>query len=888
MNNPDLEPILKVKIQPPATPPLLVERPRLAAKLEAGRAATKLSLVAAPAGFGKTTVVHDWLNRTKPGAAVAWFSIGDQDDNPPRFWRYLLASLDAGLGLTSERFLRLARFEPGHNFEAEQVVTRLLNDFATLNQPVILVLDDYHRITSPEIHQGLTFLLDHQPSGLHVVITCRNEPPLPLTRLRVRGQLTELHRADLQFSLEEATALLNSTTGLNLLPRLVAKLESKTEGWAAALQLSALLLQNGRDFEELTRSFTGQQRFMLDYLGEEVFQPQPAAIKNFLLQTSVVESLNAALAEELTGCEDGQAMLDRVLGANLFLIKINDLPGWYRYHYLFRQYLYSHLEQTQAEILPLLHRAAARWYEEQGQPHLAIEHALQGQDYTFAVGLIEQSTAELYRQSDLKTLGRWLSALPREIVNSYLHTSLNLGWVLALTERAHLAGTYLEAAAALVEKSDLTPAALKSLRGELAGIGAFIERKQGNFGKALTLGEQALSQLDESQNFFRCAVTLNQGHCQADLDNLKEAARYYIQTERAGRAIENAYFGLLGRVSLARLYWQFGQLNLALATAQRALELAEAKDFPALALAYLVQGGVWRERNNLADAAANLESALNAAEGNIEDGTLEILLELALLRHAEGDSRAASNYLHKAQALIYNSNQPVLFRKFDHVTMRLHLSAGNLDAVEAWQAQLEYDEAVIPNYLLEIDRILEVRRYLAQGRFDPALELAKEITGKAQAKGYLNIQLESLGLHSAALYLQGQRGPALQIVNEAWRLAEPQKFRRVFLDSDEVLPALLAKVAEPRQNQFIITGPATVESVSNRLRPILPEPLTEREAEVLKLLVNTTLSSTEIADQLVVAVSTVRSHIKSIYGKLEVQNRLSAIVRARELDLVMD
>lgn len=901
MEIPHFQPILQAKITIPARLSSMVERSRLTEQLHLAQATRRLSLLSAPAGFGKTAAVVEWLHSTPFAARVAWFSIDEADNEPSRFWNYLLRALEAGLAVTDSRLARLAALPQ------EAFLTGLINELAGLKESLVVVLDDYHNINSPQIHRAISFLLDHQPPKMHLVITTRHEPPLPLARLRTRRQVTELTMADLRFSLDEATTLVNAATGRNLPTQQVARLEVVTEGWAAALHLTTLLLQNGRDFEAFVQSLDGNQRFMLDYLGEEVFRLQPESIQNFLLQTAALESFNAELAEELTGCEDGQAMLDRLMAANLFLLPLENRPGWYRYHSLFRQFLYSRAAQTQADHLPLLHRWAAHWYEAHDEPVQAIEHALKGGEFEYAADLIDRTTEQMYANSELKTLGRWLAALPREVVYRHLHTSLNFAWVLILTERPKQAGPYLETAAGLLEKArtekSLLEARLESLRGEFIAAQACIERKKGNYSEAIRLSEQSLRLISETQTFLRCTITANQGHAYAALDDFNAAARCYLQTEKMGREANNSYYGLQGIVLQALLYLQFGRLHLALATAQRALPLTTLHNLAIRSAVYFVQGSVWREWNELEKAAESLRESIELAEISGAITGIYALIELARVRQAQNNSQEALALLQKVQRLAYKVDNTLTLNEIERVSVRIWLAQGNLGAVEAWLERTALDETVVPAYLQEITKLLTAHLQLAQGRVAPALEAARQVAEVAQGSGHVNLQVESLVLVAAAQARQQQPDAALDTLVRAITIAEPHGFVRRILEGDAALAGLLAKLpadhpaiskeflAKLRPTAPVAAAPPpaaypAVQSAAQPLRQSLPEPLTDREREVLHLLVSTTLSSQEIADHLVVAVSTIRSHIKSIYGKLDVQNRLGAIARARELALV--
>jgi LuxR family transcriptional regulator, maltose regulon positive regulatory protein len=413
-------PLIATKLLVPTLPDTLVARPRLFQKLEEAYPLRKLLVISGPAGFGKTTCVVEWLqqHQKKSGEKVGWLALDDNDNEPVRFWSYFLAAFQPVLGTVSRQLINQLRSPQPPSLE--ELLATLINEFSQLDQPLILVLDDYHAITNPAIHEHLAFLLNHQPRRLHLVITTRYElsAPFPLARMRLRGQLVELHTADLKFIPAETSQFLN-IMNLKITPADIAALEKKTEGWVGALKLAATLMQSYSDSAAFIKAFNGQQRFLLDYLAEEVFHQQPPDIQHLLLQTSLVERFNGVLVEELTGCEDGYAALKKLEQANLFLLPLEDAPGWFRYHSLFQCYLRNRLTQEQVEHLPLLHQWAARWFETHQMPAEAIEHWLAINAYDQATRLIELSLPLIYERNEQATLLRWLENLPPEMAQRF-------------------------------------------------------------------------------------------------------------------------------------------------------------------------------------------------------------------------------------------------------------------------------------------------------------------------------------------------------------------------------------------------------------------------------------------------------------------------------------
>lgn len=921
------EPLVATKLFMPELPQPLVTRPRLTEQLNAANN-SRIILVSAPAGSGKTTAVVEWLRQTSPQTVgrVAWLSLDEGDNEPARFWSYVSQTLKLEQTAFAQNLAGLmAGMQPP---SVEKLVTGLINGVVALNENLTLVLDDYHVITSPQIHQGIAFLVEHLPPHLRLVITSRADPPLPLPRLRLRRQLTELRSGELRFNLSEADAFLKAVTGgLPLSPRNVSDLESKTEGWAAALQLAGLLMQSHRDLNKFIENFSGKQRFMLDYLAEEVLQAQPEEIQNFLIQTSVLERFNAGLVEELTGCEDGQEMLERLMRANLFLIPLDDEHNWYRYHHLFRQYLLRHLEQTQAEHLPWLHRWAARWYNEHDLQTEAIEHALKAGDFLQAAEWIDGQTREMYQRSELRTLWRWLEAIPATVIEEHPHTGLNCAWVLILTGRYESAEPYVKLVEELIEwpaiREKYPPVYIRAYQGEAAAVRAFLSRNRGDFIASIELSHKALDLIVPALAFLRCAILINLARCYVAIDDLPAAVQKYSEVERLSQSGGGRYFWLLAIVSQARLLAEQGQLQLSLAACRRALQVGQGQNLPILGLAYLTLGNLWREWNDLEKALEYLNQAQNLLEPVSDQALLEIYLERTRVKQAQGDLEAALQEFQRAEQL--ESVSDLLhsgdYNGLEQARLRFSLLTG-VGFSQEWAGIALSDNQNIPHFKQELELLLLARVKLAQISGSEALELLGKVEGTAQPAGRQVALLESWLLQALAHRQLNQPEQAQSLLIRVLQLAEPAGFVRLFLDEGRPLLDLLENLARsgeanelsakvrqylhrlleaggisqaapavfPQETiPFLATRavPAASSSSSKSLA-VLVEPLTEREQAVLQLLATTALDSNQIAQELSIAVSTLRTHIKNIYGKLEVQSRLQAITRARELGLISE
>ncbi len=895
-------PMIVTKLLLPALPDPLVSRPRLTRALNQASGHSRLLLVSAQAGSGKTTAVLEWLHQADSGliGKVAWLSLDDYDNEAVRFWHYVCQSLENGLPDLGHTLSSL--FYLPQQSTIERILSNLINTIVDLDQLVTLVLDDYHVISAPEILQQLAFLLDRLPSQMRIVMTSRVDPSLPLPRLRMRRQLTELRATDLRFTQQETGALLTAVSGQTLTPNHIAELENKTEGWVAALQMAGLLLQSQRDMDSFVRNFSGSQRFMLDFLAEEVLLRQPEDVQHFLLQTSILEHLTASLTEEVTGCEDGHAMLQRLLGSNLFLIPLDDGQQWFRYHHLFRQYLLKRLEQTQPEHIPLLHTWAANWYAEHELPSEAIEHALKAEDFVYAADLIDKTIRRMYERHELQTLWRWLQALPLSVLEDRPHTGLDCAWTHILQNRYEAAVPYIELVQRVLQKptirEKILPLQISAMEGEIAAVLAFVERNRGHFAASIELSNQALELVAPEQSFLRCAIVINQGYCYADTDDLTAAFAEFVRVETLARSSGDKYFMLLGMVQQARLQAQQGQLFAAQSTCQRAIAAFETPALPVLGIAYAILASLYREWNELDKAAQSIDKAVQLLEHSGELNLVGVYIELAQVRQAQGDFEAAWQGLERAAQLLFNTQQPLWAQQLEQARVRFWLAQHTPALAVSWEAK-QVAEEITPQYLRETSYIIRARLLLGRQQAGAASELAGQAATMAAQVGRLPAQIEALVWQAQALYAQKQTAPALAILEQAVQLAQPAGFERIFAETDKTLLKLLHTRANNNPSQaayvhklLLMTGSATAptplpQPTQPAAKPVrLIEPLTEREQEVLRLLATTALDSTEIAENLSIAVSTLRTHVKNIYAKLEVQNRLQAITRARELSLL--
>ena len=909
------DPLLATKLHVPRLRAQLVQRSRLTERLQYGVEGT-LTLISAPAGYGKSVLLAQWL--AESAMPVAWLSLGSEDNEPTRFLSYVISALqtlDSRLGMTA-----LSLLHTGQPIPLETVLALLSNDIASYAQgDFVLVLDDYHVITSESIHRALIFMLEHLPLQLHLIISTRVDPPLPLVRLRARGQLTELRASELRFAREEVNAFLHTVMGLALPPEAIATLESRTEGWVAGLQLAALSLRGRADISGFLAAFSGSHRFVLDYLSEEVFSRQDGAVQAFLLQTAILEHLSGSLCDAVIDQQGSQAMLEALEQANLFVVALDDERHWYRYHHLFAEMLRSRLMQVQPELVPELHRRACSWYEQHALLIQAVQHALAAPDVEHASHLIEQCAFSLMMSQEPLTVLGWLNMLPEALVHTRPLLCLYQALGLFMTYQVEQGEAYLAEAKSFLQAEALTEQ-VRAIQGYIAVIRSNVARITGDLTQAAAFAEQALELLPETEVSWRVGAGVYRAH--AILDSSGDVTVESERQVRASIAPARAW-GLLSvhlrsLTTLARLQVLQGQLHQAALTYQQAGQVAVRPEVlqalsgsPAY---YFGLGDLLRERNNLEEAERLLSQGMELVGGALtvfaEDATLGYLA-LARLKLAHGEYSQAISTLDAFTQLAHQRHYvPHLLACGAAMRAQVEVAQGHLAAAIDWAnaSDLSADDHH-PSYLRESEYLTLVRVRIAQSRDERAgpflrevLDLLERLRQSAQAKARLGSVLEILLLQALALEAHGERSEALSRLERALALAEPQGYIRLFVDEGAPMARLLAHLQARRHggSRYCKTllgasqaqgqmhaGAAGTLSNEARLKAMQPlvDPLSKREVEVLRLLAQGA-SNAEIAERLVVATSTAKYHIKNILAKLAAVNRTQAVARARELGLL--
>ena len=890
--------LLSTKLHAPRPRRGAVRRPRLTNRLAGDHEAPALTLVSAPAGFGKTTLLAEWLAHTK---RTAWFSIDAGDNEPGVFWAYVVTALQSVEPGVGHRAMAILGSSPA---SAEPALASLLNDLDALDDDIVLVLDDYHVIESTDIHQALTFVLEHLPRSVHLVIGSRSDPPLPLPRLRARGELVEIRAADLRFTTEEAASYFNAVTGLSLNGDDVAALERRTEGWIAALQLAALSMQGRDDVGVFIENFTGDDRFVVDYLAEEVLERQPQAIRDFLLHTSVLNRLTGSLCDALTGGRDGKVMLETLDRANLFIVPLDDHRSWYRYHHLFGDVLHARLLDARSDIVEELHRRASAWYDRHGDHAEAIAHALNGRHFERAAELIELAAPMMRRTRQEGTLRRWLDAVPEDLFDARPVLSMALvgarmaagdttgvdrllrrvePWAHPATSTAPPHGASAPIVFDAHEFARL-PAQLSVYSAALALLG-------GDIAGTITHAERALEVTEPSDHLGRGSASALVGLARWTTGDLESAGNRYADVVRALTDAEHWADALGASLGLADIRLAQGRLGDAAQAFDAGLRLAA--DHPGLRGSADMHVGltdVLVERNDVEAAAQHLRASRELGEhAGLPQYPYRWRVAAARLHCAEGDPAAALALLDEAER-VYNTDFSPSVQPIPALRARIQVRAGDISAAMRWAIERGLTAADELSYVREFEHITLARILLAR-REGPAVTDALDLIHRLlvaaddgrRGRSALELRVLAALAHNTA----GDRPSAVSMLEEALVRAEPEGYVRVFADEGPAMLALLHAVSTRgeggRHARRVLAAVSTKTGVVPA-RPDLVEELSDRERDVLRLL-RSELSGPDIARELMVSLNTMRTHTRNIYTKLGVSNRREAVRRAGELGL---
>ncbi|HEU5268123.1 MAG TPA: LuxR C-terminal-related transcriptional regulator [Jatrophihabitans sp.] len=897
--------LLATKLHIPVPRPGLVPRPRLAEQLEQGPTGGVV-LVCAPAGYGKTVLLAEWARR---GDRAAWLSLDTGDNDPARFWRHVSAALDCVRPGIAARLRPLVG--PPAPGSLDVVVTALVNELVTDPEPglVRLVLDDYHVIDSPEVHASVGFLLEHLPGMMQVLIASRADPPLALARLRARGQLAELRVAALRFTTDEAGALLRA--GTDPLPQpAVAALAERTEGWAAGLQLAALSLRGQQDVAGFVAAFTGSHRYILDYLTEEVLERQSEEVRTFLLETSVLDRLSGALCDAVTGRTGSQALLERVERAGLFLVPLDEVRGWWRYHHLFADLLRARLQQREPQRVQQLHRAAAGWYEQRSLADEAIHHALAASDLARAARLVEQHFDGVFNlQGEEATIRRWLPALPQDLVRRRPRLLLAEAQMAAMRGDVDTMLPLIDAAER--ESTDsidepfepaVGPAAslLVNIPAMIALQRSYVAQLRGDPEQTEAYASRAAALVAAEELMLASAVQGFLAMAEWMRGRLGNAERIFAAGIGSWRTAGQFTTTAWGTYMLARIQRARGHLDAAAETCRKALRFtapAEQRPLPAAGPAYVGLADIAYQRNELDRALRHVTCGIALCRQFVHTPPLAAgLATLAFVRQASGDPAGATAAM--AEAERFAPGPPGLVNPIPAQRARLHLLQGDVAAAARWTDACGLAPADPPDYPREQGHLVLARVLLAQGRSGSARALLDRLHAAAIAQERTASVIETSALRALASAATGNHADAVETLAAALARAHPQGHLRVFIDEGHPMAELVAGVVAAQRHSHIaaqvpvgyladlqraLSG-EPADPASSTL-PGMVEPLTARELEVLRLMADGD-SNRAIAAGLVVTVDTVKKHVSHVLLKLGATNRTEAVARARELRLI--
>jgi LuxR family maltose regulon positive regulatory protein len=936
--------LLATKLHPPSPPPKRVARPQLLERLNRGLdSGRQITLVSAPAGFGKTVCASEWIHTLD--LPVTWLSLDPADDDPGRFFSYLVAALhkvDENLGWEIDGILRAGQLPPG-----EIISTTLINDILALDTRFVLVLDDFQVIQDEQILQVLEQLVAHLPETLHLVLLTREDPNLPLARLRANNQLTEIRAGDLRFSNPEADRFLTEVMALSLSQSDINVLEARTEGWIAGLHLAALALQsltkpqsgsatqsrigsqaplsaqaplsqqNRSDPSTFIANLSGSHRFILSYLSEEVLNRQSEDVQDFFLQTSILDRLNGDLCDAVTGRTDSHALLKRLYQANLFLIPLDDEGHWYRTHQLFTDLLRDLQERHHPEATIELHKRASGWYIQADQVSEAIQHALAAQDYAVAVGLIESHAMDMLMQWHLKTVDGWMGSIPVEWIADNPHANIVFAWMHLMRPDYPQASPYLERLKVMFSDPDLGPDD-PALMSRWFTLQAMLLNAQGQAAECLQLCSQALDLVPEGDDHVRNMIYLELAKAYEQSNEYDLAMETYRTIIRGGQTAGNSVTELLGASALGLLALKHGKLHYAFEIISEGIERIERSgSLPPISTAvYGELGVIYYQWHQLEQAHYCFQRAIQVSTlSGYSDAELYYGVILSRLYHIQGDLGRAVQEIQKSVDLMKIHAPAAVKDEVIAQQVRIQLAQGCPSAAEATlrSQDTSFKEQFTLPSLVEPQKISAVRillyRAQVQGELthlQPGIEQADELIDWLLSESYILFALETLLLRAQLHAVAGDEQASVADYLSALKLGEPEGAITCFVEEGPLVAEDLAKMLEA--DQLGSVQPAYIEDIlaafsSGKQPGVQPgkgvvtqtlaadpedqiiDPLTERELDVLRLMAEG-LKYEQIGDRLYISLNTVRYHVKAIYGKLNVNNRTKAIEKAHQLGIL--
>jgi LuxR family maltose regulon positive regulatory protein len=893
-------PLMLTKMCIPRLHRSLVSRTPLLERLNEGMY-RKLTLVSASAGFGKTVLLSEWATHCR--WAVAWVSLDSNSNDPTHFWHYLITALQSIHPHIGKRMLMLTR--SAQQVRIEAMLTMLINDLARVTEDFALILDDYDMIHSADVHQSMTFLLDHLPPCMHVFLASRVTPPFSLTRLRAQRQLLELRTSDLCLSDEEIQTFFSQSLGVSMSAETVSLLAARTEGWITGLELIALSAQKQKDVLEFVRTLTRRDTYIHEYLANEILQQQPEDIQDFLLETSILDRLSGPLCDALTDRCDGQWILEQLEKENIFIVPLDDQRDWYRYHHIFRDFLRKRLQDDCDISIDNLYRQAALWYEEAGLPQEAVIYALLGHDFQKAAVLISQIGQKMLQQNEFATLLAWLEMIPEQIIRSFPCLCLFRAWLFLATGQIQEVEAWLYHAQSCLETPSSSVVSCdesQDVQGSIAALRAHLAAFQGNIPHIVDYAKQALVQLSERNVYFRCISAINLGVAYWLSDRTTAAIDAFDQAKKMGYSSNNIYIVLTALCCQTHVLTIQGQLRRAFRVIQQALELIAEQHCDLLwaaADAYICTGQLFYEWDEQETAVAYVEKGLILSkQAGYMDMSAYGSTVLAKIKQAQGETEQAIQVIEQEEYLRAEDPRPSwVISLMDTARVRLALLQDDSERVSRWKNQAQSES----RYLNVFEKLTLIRVYIAEGELYKAsmiLELDVDVIDDEEQKART---VEVFLLKALVFYHQQLPDLAQAALERALTVAEPEGYIRLFVSEGPPMAALLEECLLRRQRGQLtlsLTRLAYVQKLllacgqhPNRVRRLVSGStqsrnsdrfqilLNEREQAILQLL-KAGMSNREMSDKLVISENTVKWYIKGIYSKIGVHNRAQAVAWA--------
>jgi LuxR family maltose regulon positive regulatory protein len=904
-----VEPLLSTKLYLPQPRGDLVPRPRLIERFNSGLKGN-VTLVSAPAGYGKTTVVSAWAQQVEQ--QVIWLSLDENDNDLARFLQYLVAAIqqvDRNIGLGV-----LDALDSPQPPQAEILITLLINGIVATGKQFILVLDDCHEITNLEVFESLEFLIDHQPREMHIVFCGRVDPLISLSRLRVGGQLSEFRSVDLRFTKLETTALLNDSMNLDLSIDEIVILEKRTEGWIAGLQLAGLSLQQRDEKHEFILSFSGVHQHLFDYLIDEVIALQPSEIRVFLCQTSILDRLNASLCDSTLGITNSKQILQKLIDANLFLIPLNEEQSWFRYHHLFRDFLELCLKEDRPEHITVLHQRASSWFEENGKDSEAFSHLISAEEYADAARLIERKAKGMLERSELAGLKKLVDVLPEKYVRQRPRLGIYHTWAMRLS------GSPFDVVESKIQNLEIDledcisgtsklPSNLyahpedeyRNLKAHILALHAFQGIYSEDLSGAIELAKSAKAYRPD-EKFTLSSLDFAFGWAYRFSGDISSANQAFRDSSALSLESGNTYMAVSTLCRAAYGDVLRGQLRNGEQAFNESLKLAQSEDgrqFPVAGYANVYLSGIHYEWNDIEFAKRYAIEGIQLCErvGFILDQVVGFNY-LSRVHLAEGDIESAQDACRSAKELSQKMKDYVYTRRWaEDCQVRTWVNLGDYVSLERWIQTGDPRIGDMPNFKRDIDHIILARAMVELASNQPSssyledvLSLIYNLEILAENANWNGKLIEILALKSKALLIANREDQALLAIEKALSLAAPEGYLRTFVDEGKSMEFLLQRVArDKRQNDYLqrlLAGFKPDQPIDLDISSqTLVESLSRRELDVLSMLA-TDMTGPEIAKEMNIALSTLRFHTRNIYGKLAVNNRRSAVRKAKGSQLI--